>query len=54
MYDTESLTSLLQEAGFKDVSKKNFLDSAIHEIVDVERQEKDMSIYMEGCKPSGG
>lgn len=54
MYDRESLIGLLQEAGFKDVSKKNFLDSAIHGIADVETQEKDMSIYMEGCKPSGG
>ncbi len=53
MYDAESLISLLQEAGFKDVSKKNFLDSAIPGIADVERQEKDASIYVEGCRLSG-
>ncbi len=53
MYDRESLITLLQEAGFKGVSEKKF-GSAIPRIADVERQEKEMSIYVEGCKLGGG
>ncbi len=53
MYDRESLISLLQGAGFGDVSEKNFLDSAIPPIADVEREVKEMSVYVEGYKPHG-
>ncbi len=54
MYDRESLMVLLKDAGFKTVSEKKFLDSVISIIEDVERQEKEMSIYVEGCKLGGG
>lgn len=50
MYDRESLTALLQEAGFERVSERKFLDSVIPVIADVEREEKEMSIYMEGYR----
>lgn len=53
MYDRESLISLLQEAGFEDVCEKNFLDSALPPIADVEREVKEMSVYVEGYKPHG-
>ena len=54
MYDRESLMALLKDAGFERVSEKGFLDSAIPVIGDVEREEKEMSIYIEAHKPGGG
>lgn len=48
MHDRESLISLLQEAGFENVSERNFLDTAIILIADVERKVKEMSVYVEG------
>jgi len=53
MYDRESLISLLEEAEFEGVCEKNFLDSAIPAIADVEREVKEMSVYVEGYKPHG-
>lgn len=54
MYDTKSLVSLLQEAGFKGVSEKNFVDSAIPVIADMERDGRfEMSVCVEGHKPHG-
>jgi len=53
MYDRESLISLLQEAGFEDVFERNFLDSAIAVIADVEREVKEVSVRVEGRKPYG-
>jgi predicted SAM-dependent methyltransferase len=54
VYDRESLMALLQEAGFTGVSEMRFLDSAIPVIADVEREEKEVSVYVEGYKPGGG
>ena len=36
-----------------EVTEREFLESAIPVIEDVEREEKEMSIYMEACKPGG-
>lgn len=55
MYDRESLISLLQEAGFENVSEKNYLDSVIPRIADVEREDRfEMSVCVEGYKPLEG
>ena len=53
MYDRESLMALLKDCGFEEVTEREFLESAIPVIEDVEREEKEMSIYMEACKPGG-
>jgi teichuronic acid biosynthesis glycosyltransferase TuaC len=54
MFDADSLTRHLREAGFVNISKKSFLDSRIPGIEDVERKERAVDhggVCVEGEKP---
>lgn len=57
MYDGASLSALLEDVGFRDISVRGYLDSAIPQVGDVEQSGRLLEgagVAVEGRKPTGG